>query len=263
MEELWKPVKGYEGYFEISNLGRVKSVSRVVLKSGKDFNIKECIKRIYNNAQGYPCVTLCKDGRSRHKLLHRLIAEAFIPNPDNKPCVDHINTIRYDCRIENLRWVTQKENANNPLSLQHCKDNTYTKDVSQRSNMTRKKNQKYPIIKTVYMFDKEGRLLKEFFSATDAAKEVGVHRSAIERVLKGKYGFCKGFYWSYDKNDSPTKLKLQPNARAVLQYDRQGNLIKEYESLSAACEAYHSAPCNLARKINRGCPRGKYLWKFK
>lgn len=66
---------------------------------------------------GYYTFILCKDGKIRSLKAHRLVAEAFIPNEDNKPEIDHINTIRSDNRVENLRWATSKENSNNPLSL--------------------------------------------------------------------------------------------------------------------------------------------------
>ena len=109
MQEEWKVYKetknnrwGHRVY-EVSNLGRVKVNSKIVppAKSGQYYTVARC-------------------------LLHRVVAQLFIPNPENKPCVDHINTNRLDNRAENLRWVTAKENNNNPLTKQHQHGRVYT-----------------------------------------------------------------------------------------------------------------------------------------
>ena len=132
MEEVWKPVVGFEGYYEISSYGRVRSVERYVRQSNHLRYVPMKIKKIIPNRFGYPVVTLCRNRRSRQYGIHRLLAEAFIPNPENKPFVDHINTDITDFRLDNLRWVTAKENANNSLTLKHCRENTYTPERSKK-----------------------------------------------------------------------------------------------------------------------------------
>ena len=111
MSEEWKPVVGYEGLYEVSNMGRVKK-----LRSGKIAKLS----RLDNAHGGYLVLTLIKyvDGRriARTGRVHRLVAEAFIPNPENKPCVDHISTDPIDNRVENLRWATYLENNRNPIT---------------------------------------------------------------------------------------------------------------------------------------------------
>ena len=106
--DQWKDVKGYEGLYQVSNEGRIKS-----LKWGK-----EKILKCYKNDFGYMKTVLCKDGKTTTFQVHRLGAEAWIPNLENKPCIDHINCVRHDNRVENLRWVTQEENVNNPITLE-------------------------------------------------------------------------------------------------------------------------------------------------
>ena len=103
-KEIWRPIKGYEGLYEISNLGKIKSNFRQ--GSTTDF------LKISNNGNGYMMVRLCKNGKAKKYYLHRLLAQTFIDNPEDKPQVNHINENRSDNRLENLEWVTQKENNN-------------------------------------------------------------------------------------------------------------------------------------------------------
>lgn len=118
-EEIWKDVEGYEGLYQISNLGNVKSLDRYVKqKDNKIKHIKEKMLTSHDNNRGYLAVNLSKDGKTKTHTVHRLIATAFIPNPENKPCIDHINAIRTDNRIENLRWATYSENNSNPICLE-------------------------------------------------------------------------------------------------------------------------------------------------
>ena len=92
MQEIWKEIKGYEGYFEVSNLGNFRSKDRIV-KYKKDG---------IRNYQGYQRIVLMKDAIKKRYMCHRLVAETFIPNPDNKPFINHINGNRSDNRVENL-----------------------------------------------------------------------------------------------------------------------------------------------------------------
>lgn len=112
--EIWKDIEGYEGLYQVSNEGRVKSL-------GNEASRKEKILKYGINRSGYKYVTLCKNNTSILKKVYRLVAETFIPNPEGKPCVDHINTIKTDDMVCNLRWCTQKENMNNEITKENCK----------------------------------------------------------------------------------------------------------------------------------------------
>lgn len=101
--EIWKPVVGFEGYYMVSNLGRIKSLHK---------RYEGLILKPYDEGHGYRMVDLCKNGIEKKCRVHRLVAMAFIPNPLNKREVDHINFIRHDNRVCNLRWATSKENQN-------------------------------------------------------------------------------------------------------------------------------------------------------
>lgn len=112
MEEIWKDIDGYEGIYQISNLGRVKSLSRVVIrKNGAPNGVKEKFFKRKVHSTGYYIVGLTQSGKTKNVKLHRLIAKAFIPNPKNLTDVNHINYDRSDNRIENLEWTSHRENG--------------------------------------------------------------------------------------------------------------------------------------------------------
>lgn len=121
-EEIWRDIKGYENLYKISNFGRVKSLQR-----NKEIILKPA------NAKNYLRVLLCKNNKRKMFFVHRLVAEAFIPNPEDKPFIDHINTIRDDNRVENLRWVTQKENNNNKLTRERYRKANYGRIYSEKT----------------------------------------------------------------------------------------------------------------------------------
>lgn len=109
MNEIWKDIKGYEGKYQVSNLGRVKSLYLINRQAKIP---RERILKLGHNLQGYPQIHLCKDNKtSKSIFVHKLVAEAFIPNPDNLPVVNHKNEIKTDNRVENLEWCTQKNNV--------------------------------------------------------------------------------------------------------------------------------------------------------
>lgn len=117
MEEIFKDIEGYEGLYQISNLGRVKSLCRVVTTTdGRIRTLKEKILSLGLNTYGYNYLGLCKGGKRKFITIHRLVADTFIPNPDNKPQVNHINGIKTDNTIDNLEWTTAKENMRHAVN---------------------------------------------------------------------------------------------------------------------------------------------------
>ena len=160
--EIWKPVKGYEECYEVSSLGNVRSLDRYVM-CGKQYCLfKGKPIKAFLDSKGYLMVDLCKNGQGKLHLVHRLVAEAFIFNPNNLPCIDHINTIRTDNRVENLRWCSYKENSNNPLTIEH---------IISRKN------------KPVYYIDKQGKKIS-FKSISEAARKIGRSQAALSIALK-------------------------------------------------------------------------------
>lgn len=129
--EVWRGIVGFPRY-EVSNLGRVRSIS--YMRTGKVKILKQ-YKKV-----GYFQVCLMLNGRANYRQIGRLVALTFIPNPDNKPCVDHIDTNKENNRVENLRWVTYKENMNNPLTYEKCLKAAKHKNLGKKaSEETRRK----------------------------------------------------------------------------------------------------------------------------
>ncbi len=109
--EVWKPIEGYEGLYEVSNLGRVKSLEKLIERpAGNNFIRSEFVMKTWAKDAGYPTVSLTKDKKRKLHMVHRLVAEAFIPNPDNKEEVNHKDYNKKNNNVSNLEWMTRKEN---------------------------------------------------------------------------------------------------------------------------------------------------------
>ena len=175
--EIWKDIKGFEGKYQISNLGRVKSLPKLKRNKYGVISTPEIIMKTWET-DGYVRVNLRRDdGSVFNAKVHRLIAEAFIPNPENKPQINHINTIRNDNRIENLEWCTQSENNNNPLTIQHLKQNTRN------------------IPKPVMRITKDGYMMGIYKSLKIAENETNIKRKQIGDVVSGKRNSTGGYKW--------------------------------------------------------------------
>ena len=176
MREYWIEVKGHPRYM-VSTLGRVKCLNWK--RTGK-----ERICRSNDNGIGYLLVKI--DGVL--KCVHRLVLESFIPNPQNKPCVDHINTIRNDNRVENLRWTTQRENCNNPLSIKH---------LSECAAMLGKFGAEHPKSISIVQLTLDWQFIRKWTAAMEIQRELGINNSNIIECCKGKRKSAGGFKWIY------------------------------------------------------------------
>lgn len=134
-----------------------------------------------NPKNGYRHIRLKTDNGYKTYYIHRLVAEAFIPNIENKPEIDHINGNRTDNRVENLRWTTKKENRNNPITIQRMSD----------SKKGRPAHNKKP----VKQYTLNGELAAEYESITEAAKKNNMRRTDISMVLSGRQKTANGFKW--------------------------------------------------------------------
>ena len=178
MEEVWKDVIGYEGLYQVSNLGRVKSLERVRWNGRTWCKLKGCILAQRKSNAGYLIVNLRKDNKHYGGSVHRLVAMAFIPNSEGKPEVDHIDTNPLNNCVANLRWVTRKENSNNPLTLQH----------HPRTNTNHK-----PVVQLTM----DGKYIRAWDSARVVEKELGIFGTNVCKVIRGLHGHAGGYKWMY------------------------------------------------------------------
>lgn len=262
--EIWRPVVGYEGYYKISNFGRVKSVERFVNQGEYVRHVNERIKKSHIGAYGYTSITLCKDGKSRSIPIHRMLAAAFIPNPEEKTEIDHINTDKTDYSLKNIRWVTPKENSNNKLTLQHCREKTYSTESLKKRLNTRKAGNTITAPKTVYQYTKEGILVKEFFSLTEAERETGINHNSIHRALDDCTLSAGNYLWTtVIKEDIVFTKRQSPKSKVILQFDKDGNLIKEWSSILEAARRLGLHESNILRNIKSPSKPRKYKFKYK
>ena len=172
--EVWKDIPGYEGKYQASTLGRIRSLDRIIRNGwGTHSQIKGKVLRPERSNWGYLRVAISQDGRTVRKSVHRLVALAFHKNPDALPEVNHINGNKADNRLENLEWTTT---SGNQLHL--------------RYKLQRAKG--WPD-KSVICLD-SGKLYR---SVSEAAKDTGCKTTSICRCCKGKQAQTKGFRWAY------------------------------------------------------------------
>jgi hypothetical protein len=197
MTEEWKDIEGYENLYQVSNLGRVKSLERYE-ESNSFIGVRRRGERILKpiiKPSGYLQVALSKNSKAKTFTVHRLVAQAFIPNPENKPCIDHVNTNPSDNRLENLRWCTHKENSNNPLTVQKWCGNPRMK------TWLGKLGKEHHSSKPIIQFTLDGELVRKWDCAEDAVREMGYSKTCISQVLNKKRQQTGGSKWEYYNTD--------------------------------------------------------------
>ena len=182
MNEIWKSIKGYEGLYEISNLGNVRSQERIVPRGNHYIRIEERILKPGKDKDGYLQVMLSKNGIQKIKKVHRLVAEYFIENNNSLPMVNHKNEIKDDNRVENLEWCDVVYNNNYGTARE-------------RSNFTQ--SVKYG--KSVIKKDLNGNVLNKYPSLRYAGRKNNTTATQIRRVCQGKQRTCMGYVWEFSE----------------------------------------------------------------
>lgn len=176
--EVWRDILGFEHNYQVSNLGRIRTKDRYVrIGGGKERFVKGRIVKPTICTNGYYEIQMHINGKRKIKLLHRAVGEAFIPNPNNLPQINHKDENPANNSADNLEWCTPRYNANYGTRNQRMVKDKY--------------------LKPVFMMDKEGNILKRFNSIGDAVRETGADISSLIRVCKGRQNTCVGYKWKY------------------------------------------------------------------
>lgn len=188
MEEIWKDVVGYEGIYQVSNFGGVRSCDRTIYyKRGKPSSPYKTVKgreitqHISNT--GYYNVKLCNGGDRKYFFVHRLVATAFIPNKENKPQINHIDGNRLNNHVNNLEWVTMSENVLHAYNT--------GLNYGLRGDLS-------PHKVKVLQFEKDGTFIREWSCMADAARSLNGTKEGIYSACRQKN--CKtykGYVWRY------------------------------------------------------------------
>ncbi len=179
MSEVWKPIKGYEGIYEVSSLGRVRSLARLRIdRMGRRKPIPEKMLKMHDR-KGYDSVTLQDMGRKAIMSVHRLVAMAFIPNPDNLPVINHRDENPKNNQVSNLEWCDISYNTRYGTGVERAQ----AKHVYHR--------------KAVEQLTKDGQHVATFKGVKEAARATGADASVIVRVCKGRNETAGGYRWKY------------------------------------------------------------------
>lgn len=173
-EEIWLPIEGYEGLYEVSDMGNVRSLN--YNKTGETKILRPAMTRF-----GYLQVSLWKDGKRKMVKVHRLVATAFVPNMFGDDYVNHINEVKTDNRADNLMWCTHKENNN----------------WGTRNQRVSEKNTNGKRSKRVLQFTKSGEFIREWASIREVERVLGFLSETISRCCLGKQKSASGFVWKF------------------------------------------------------------------
>lgn len=190
MQEEWRDIKDYKGLYQVSNLGRVKRMFGFT-SNGRRWNSKILQQAFYqSNNSGYYNVFLCKNGKTKRYLVHRLVAQAFIPNPDNLPQINHKDENTKNNCVDNLEWCTCQYNVSYGSLPNKQAENIRKNNNLQKSVVARK----IPVLQ----FSIDGIFIKRYDSACDAGRILNINHNGIRLCAIGKYKTSAGYVWKYE-----------------------------------------------------------------
>ena len=236
----WRDIIGFEGLYQVSNDGKVRTCHYGFWKI-----LTDCVTKY-----GYKSVLL-HDGKGGRKnaRVHRLVAEAFIPNPNNYPYINHKDENKQNNNVNNLEWCTAKYNSNYGTNIERIKNNQL----------------KTPIL----MYSLNGELIQRFESVSIAEKQTGYAHGSICRCCQGKLQTFKGYIWIYenqkDKIEERIKNKNSKSFYKIEMYDLNNNLIKTFNSVCEASRVSGIPRKQIDNQIHKNIftKNNKFIWKLK
>ena len=246
--EIWKNIAGYEGRYQVSNLGQIRSVSRWVnAPQERRLFVEGRILSLQRSKVGYVYVSLLGENQKQKRwLVHRLVALTFIPNPCNYPTVNHIDENKSNNRVSNLEWCSYSYNI------------SYGK-----GNENRKESKK----KKIEMYNREtGEYIKTFNSIDEASEITGVNRTTISEVAANRYGrrSAGGYIWRFGSESERKKRGLRDEIVVLERYPRKRKVemlnketeevIRTFNSISEAANSLNISE----RQIQGVCSHKKY-----
>ena len=235
---IWKDVEGYENLYQVSTDGLVRTSHKglwEILSAGR-------------TKQGYYNVLLHKDGKRKNERVHRLVAKAFIPNPNNYPYINHKDENPSNNHVENLEWCTAKYNSNYGT----CKERIGISNG-------------VPILK----YDLDGNFVCEYQTMTEAERVEGIDHANICMCCNEKIAQCGNFIWIYKGKEHTIQERIRrvkgllTHARKVRMYDRDGNYIRTYDSVLQASKTSGDSYMVINRQLKTGIitKNAIHIWK--
>lgn len=255
MVEKWENISGFDGDYQISNFGRVKSTNRIVIYMGKnqtgaEFKVQrifpERILKTYIRG-GYEHVNLKRKSKSYNYSIHRLVATYFLQNPNNYSIINHKDENKLNNKFDNLEWCDSKYNANygtrNDRIARKLKDNP---------------NFYIPVL----CYDLNNNFIKKYDSAEQAAKEIGISGSGITACCRLYFGRTSagGYKWKYEHSCiNIDEINYVSQKKCVHQFSDDGVFIATYDSISSAATALNKDVHNFAKSVKKGYAFG-FFW---
>lgn len=250
MDEVWKDIEGYEGLYQVSNTGWVRSLN--YRRSGRSKLLKQGTTK-----KGYKVVELHKNGKGKHSRVHRLVAMTFIPNPNNYKEVNHKDENPANNNVNNLEWCTSEYNNNYGTRTKRASESLKGKHHSKESKKKisekmkgKNKSKDNPASKSILMYDKEGNFIRRFECIADANEYFGKDRTCngICGCLRGKKKTAYGFIFIYVDDDQDILRKKisevnnnksgEAHKKPILMFDKEGNFIRRFECVKDTDEFF-------------------------